>query len=367
MTIWFILGTAAELIKMYPVLLEAERRKYSWFAVSSGQSPVNLMKQWRDLQLPENKIFAAVDTTEDLSSSIDALKWFFGSVFIPTHRLYQTLKEKSGIEPSPRDLIFVHGDTLTTLMGSLWAKKMRIPIAHVEAGMRSGNLLEPFPEEICRRIVSYLATWHFPPYEKAAQNLIHEKQAGKILSTGANTLLDAIRVVLEKFPRPSDSVDGKVIVNLHRFENLNNEVRWNKMMAVLKTAAQKYKLVFVMHPPTRYRLEKNPDLLADLKSCGIEFRDRVPFTQFAHWLKDCHFLITDGGSNQQETSYLGKPCLLLRDRTESIEGIDSNCVLSRFNERLIDDFLDNPEKYRVITSIQNIQPTKIIFDSLEVK
>lgn len=367
MTTWFVLGTAAELIKMYPVILEADRRGYQWFAISSGQSPVNLLKQWHDLKLPENKIFAAVDTTQDLSSPISALKWFFSSVFMPTDRLANIIKKRSSLDLSPKDLVFVHGDTLTTLLGSIWAKKLRLQIAHVEAGMRSGNLLEPFPEEICRRIVSYLANWHFPPYEQAAQNLINEKQSGKIVSTGANTLLDAIKVVLEKFPRPADSVSGKVIVNLHRFENLNNEVRWNKMMDVLRSAVKKYKLVFVMHPPTRYKLEKNQVLFDELKSIGIEFRDRVPFTQFAHWLKDCDFLITDGGSNQQETSYLGKPCLLLRDRTESIEGLQGNCVLSRFNDTLIQNFLADPEKYRTQPLVNTLQPTQAIFESLEAK
>jgi UDP-N-acetylglucosamine 2-epimerase (non-hydrolysing) len=358
MTLWFVLGTAAELIKMYPVLLEADRRGLKWYGLNSGQSPINLSKQWSDLKLPADKLLTTVLTTNDLKHSGSALKWFFRALFYPKQKL------KSIFNFSDKDIIFVHGDTLTTLIGAIWSKKLRLKLAHVEAGMRSGHLLEPFPEEICRRIVSHMAYYHFAPYQHAVNNLAKEKHSGKIVSTGANTLLDAIRLVLQNFPAPKENVTGKVLVNLHRFENLNNQTRWNKIMQTLRTASKKYKLVFVMHPPTRHKLDQNPSLQRELEGLGIEFKDRVPFSQFAHWLEQCDFLITDGGSNQQESSYIGKPCLLMRDKTESIEGIGTNCILSRFNEIAISQFLENPEKYRIKTISDAIQPTKVIYDYL---
>ena len=358
MTFWFVLGTAAELIKMYPVILECEKRGKNWFALNSGQSPSNLSKQWHDLKLPSEKLLTTVASLQDLSNSRSALKWFFRALFFSKSNFQK-------IKFGANDIIFVHGDTLTTLVGAIWAKKLGLRLAHVEAGMRSGHILEPFPEEICRRIVSRMTSFHFAPDEYAANNLKNENQSGLIISTQANTLLDAIRIVIDRFPPPPESMKSKVLVNLHRFENLNSSNRWKQMIDIVRKFSKTYKLVFVMHPPTKHRLDQAPGLQTELETLGIEFKQRVPFSEFSHWLKQCSFLITDGGSNQEEASYLGIPCLILREKTERREGLGGNCVLSKFDPQVVENFFRDPFQFSKEPVAGNIHPAKIILDLLE--
>lgn len=359
--LWFCLGTAGELIKLYPLMELAQRQGRPWFAVSTGQSAINLKKQWADFGLPADRLFVALSTDRDLASSADALKWFSRAMATGASTLRAKLSE-GGRPSSKQDAWIVHGDTLSTLVGSSWGRRLGLEVAHVEAGLRSPKILEPFPEEISRRMVSRLARVHFPQDSKAEQNLKKARVRGQVIPTAANTLLDALRLVLKGAP---PQAKGYVVANLHRFENLSSDSRWSVLVDVLVRAAKKSGTVhFVLHPHTQAKLESDPVARARLETAGVKPVPRMMFSQFIPLLNGADYVLSDGGSNQEECHYLGKPCLLLRDSTERQEGLDGSCLLSRFDPVKIDRFLDDPSRFRRAPLSDDIRPSQTILDTL---
>jgi UDP-N-acetylglucosamine 2-epimerase (non-hydrolysing) len=261
------------------------------------------------------------------------------------------------------DWILVHGDTLSTLVGAIWARRTRRPLAHVEAGLRSKSLFNPFPEEINRRWVSKLAQVHFPPDDWSKENLLLAGVKGKIIPTSGNTMGEALNLILQKPPPPDLPKTDFVLANIHRFENLNSDENWAKIKNTLALASEKFPIYMVMHPSTekKIREDKSGEIF---KNPNFNLISRKPFHEFAHWLKACRYLISDGGSNQEECSYLGKPCLILRHNTERQEGLGASCVLSRFNSEIITDFLKRPEHFLKPPRALATQPSQIILDSL---
>lgn len=366
MRFWFVLGTAAELIKMYPIIDEAQTRQIDWYLISTGQSGVNLWKQYTDFQFPENHVIKLLDSDTDLSSSAKALTWFTRAYLRSAKNLNSRLANITGTTPKSDDFWFVHGDTLSTLLGSVYGRRLNIPIVHVEAGMRSHDIWNPFPEEISRRIVSRLTKFHMAPDQNAANNLKNEGIAEHVTVTSGNTVLDALGVALKRFS-PKDLPSGEyAVANIHRFENLSSTQRWHKIIDVLVETAQKIPLYLVMMPNTIEKLKQDHHSRERLDRAGVQRLKRLPFSQFVHFMHKAKFMVTDGGSNQQECFHLGLPCLILREKTESIEGIGSCCVLSQFDDKIIQDFLNNPVQFRREPPKIQLRPTDIIFNKLLV-
>ncbi len=352
----FILGTAAELIKMYPLIRLGLDGGLNIKIFSTGQARENFIMQYRDFRLPEEILIHLIESHGDLDRASSAIKWFFRATLIRTPKL------RSALSHDGRSLILVHGDTLSTLVGALIGYRLKIPVAHIEAGLRSPRLLQPFPEEITRRVVSRLTQLHFAPTAEAAQNLHTAGVVGKIVNTHGNTLKDAVLMA-----QPSQNKNTAVpyaLANLHRFENLNSQQRWQTLVRTTLTAARKLKVIFVLHPQTRHRLESDSQTLKAFADAGVELHDRLAFSHFLGLLKNAEFLISDGGSNQEECSYLGKPCLLLREETERNEGLGGNCLLSRFDDRLIDRFLNDWEEFRQSPEYSDTSPSSLILKTI---
>lgn len=358
MKYWFIIGTAAELIKMYPVIKSADERGLNWDIILSGQSNVNFWKQAVDFGLNEEKIKIILNESHDLKKSSEALKWFLTAL---TFGLYK-IKKLVGASRNKGELqtFFVHGDTLTTLLGAMVGRILDVKIVHVEAGMRSGNLISPFPEEICRRIVSRLAHWHMCPDTNANNNLMREGISQGIVVTGSNTVVDALQIA----GNSKDVEKPYVIFNIHRFENLHSGNSWGSIIELMMRVAKQHHVVFVLMPSTREKLDADGILKMKLQDAGIELKDRLPFMEFCRLLNGCEYIVTDGGSNQQECYYLGKPCLIMRSVTESIEGINGCCVLSCFKEETIQNFINNYQQYQRATAFPEKRPTDIIWESI---
>lgn len=367
MKFWFCIGTAAELIKMYPIIDEAENRKIDWFLISTGQSGINLWKQYKDFQLPENRVIRLQNTDRDLSNSKMALKWFFSSFFKSKKSLINTIKKQGLVSPNTGDYWFVHGDTLSSLLGSIYGKRLKLPIVHVEAGMRSHHIFSPFPEEINRRIVSRLACYHMAPDDNAAKNLTNEGIIKNVVVTNGNSVMDTLAVAVKRFKIPEDMPATRfALVNIHRFENLSSSYRWQKIIEIIIKTSKDIQVLFVLMPNTEMKLANEPETKNKLINANVQLLNRLPFSKFVHLMNSAEFMVTDGGSNQQECFHLGKPCLILRENTESIEGIGTCCVLSEFNEDKINDFLDNPQKYKRDRSQNVDRATDIIFKNLSL-
>lgn len=351
----FVLGTAGELIKTLPLILEAQRRGFHWKVLSTGQSGVNFIKQWDAFGLDPSQLIRPIASAEDLKSSQQALRWFIHASMLKKKYLHEV--EECGA-------VIVHGDTLSTLVGAWWAQRSKKKLIHIEAGLRSQSLLSPFPEEINRRLVSRWVDLHFAPDPKSVEHLQMSKVGGEIFETHGNTMKDALGYILDTSPPDNLPHPSFALANIHRFENLNSTSRWNEIKRCLFKAAEAQPVYLVLHPSTQEKIISE-SLSDEFSQRGIRLLPRMMFNDFAHWLKACRFLITDGGSNQEECYYLGKPCLILRSQTERLEGLAENCILSKFNTSTADSFLLNPEEFKRSSHEFDLKTSRFILDCIE--
>ncbi|MDX1371572.1 MAG: UDP-N-acetylglucosamine 2-epimerase [Nitrososphaeraceae archaeon] len=266
-------------------------------------------------------------------------------------------------------LILVHGDTLSALFGGIVGKLKNIPVAHVEAGLRSFNYFNPFPEELIRVLVSKIATVHFCPGEWACNNL--KKSNGEIINTKINTLYDSFVYAMNKKNEIENENQVFAIVSMHRHENLSNKKRLDFLIQQIIEVSHKIPLKFILHPVTRQRLIKSGWLRKLQEQSEIELYDRMNYIDFIHLLSDARFILTDGGSNQEETSYMNKPCLLLRSHTERNEGLSENVKISNYDPDIIKKFIsDNLQPHvqehpgDINKSGTSASPSNIIVDYL---
>jgi UDP-N-acetylglucosamine 2-epimerase (non-hydrolysing) len=179
---------------------------------------------------------------------------------------------------------------------------------------------------------------------------------------GANTMLDGVRYALNYPSRQHFAFEDSsfVLVSIHRFENIFTSRFTDVILPLLKDIAKRHHLVFVLHPPTRERL-RTLGLLEQLKSdSNITLHARFSFIEWVNLCNQAEFVITDGGSNQEELSYLGVPTLLFRNETERQEGLQANVVVSRFDRQVIDNFISNLDHYRRKSSLDQAQPSEKI-------
>jgi len=247
-----------------------------------------------------------------------------------------TVKVLKGIEEvlmkeNPH-VVLVHGDTSTTFVGALAAFYQKIKVGHVEAGLRSGNIYSPYPEEMNRKLTSNLASIHFAPTVGNYDNLIKEGIDKKNIFITGNTVIDALlSVVKENYIFENELLNNidydnkKVIVmTCHRREN------WGKPMEDIFTAvneiAQENKEVEVIFPvhlnPNILSLAKN--IMGDTKN--IHLIEPLDYEPFANLLNKAHLILTDSGGIQEEAPALGKPILVLRTETERPEAADAGTV-----------------------------------------
>lgn len=356
MTLWFVVGTAAELIKVYPVMKMAEDRGWKYFVLSTGQSGPNFWRQFKDFSLPSNLAFRVQQKDADLSRSFAALKWFLKAV---THDISGLPITNQGNE---QKVVVVHGDTLSTLVGSVYAWRLQLPLVHIEAGLRSKSLWQPFPEEITRRLVSKIATIHMAPDDKATENLRASGARGLIVNTQGNSLYDAVHMIMGE-AKPALSARPICLFNIHRFENLRSKSRWEIILNTVLTAAQRYEAWFVMHPQTEHKID-NEGLRQRLVAANVKLVPRLPFSEFIRLLDQARLVISDGGSNQEECFYLGKPCLLLRETTERQEGLGSTCVLSNFDVKMINSFIEDPSPFLRPALKASLSPSQTIIQRI---
>jgi UDP-N-acetylglucosamine 2-epimerase (non-hydrolysing) len=250
-------------------------------------------------------------------------------------------------------------------VGAYWCWRLRGFLAHVEAGLRSESLLRPFPEEINRRIVSRFARIHFVQDEVAKNNLKEVGVTGEIVLTNGNTLYDALEVLRTNLPQDLHAFTRPfIIANIHRHENLISAKKWRSIIKTLLYAQNKMPVYLVMHPPTEHRLSIEVVDRKLLEGSGVVLLPRITFTKFISLINQSTLVISDGGSNQEECAYLGKPCLIMREETERIEGLGRNCVLSKFDWQIIQKFIDEVDSYQFAPYLMNESPSDTILRHL---
>ena len=360
--IYFFIGTEAELIKVFPIIIECQNRDKICHIIASGQ---NDLKKSRILQFINlNGMFIELsDETSIKKSAAGLLSWFFKTKKKSLGKIRENFDSNKLIG---RPLV-VHGDTVSTFMGAIIGKKLKMKVCHVEAGLRSHHLFNPFPEEIDRILTSRLARMHFAPGEAASSNL--DKVKGKVINTKYNTILDSLSLS-RKMPIITDGLEKIVqqgdyfVFVMHRQENLMNKEYVKQVIQQIEEVARERRCVLILHKITENTL-MDMGILEELKQNeNFILLPRVDYFDFMKLLEHACFVITDGGSNQEELHYMGKPCLIMRKTTERQEGIGSNAIMYDGNIAIISGFAQNYKKYEIESLIGNQSPSSIICNYL---
>ena len=346
----FIYGTTAEAIKLAPIARRLMDRGVPFQQWLTYQHTDSLRRMVSELGLPEpDRIITYGNGGKPLGSTRDVVVWLLTIRRWMRENLTALRASLTG-----RSVIVVHGDTLTTVVGAWIARRLKIPCAHVEAGLRSGNWRHPFPEELDRRIVGRLATIHYTPSHEATTNL-----AGKenVVYTYGNTVIDA---VLDHPNEMSDEREPVGIVLLHRFEYLSNPELVTETLRVLAADSPLPLRFFV----DAFARETIPDLLAKANGSTIQVQDKLPHEQFIGLLRRAAFIVTDSGGIQAEAALVGVPTLVHRITTEQQEGVGANIVLSGWSSAVVTAFLNGYERYRRPPAVPAYSPSDIIVDDL---
>ena len=359
---FFFIGTNAELIKTMPVIRNFLERGMRVRIIATGQNyPLeDELKELAGIEKIDLQLSSRPIPQQPLSLFIWFAETFLKGLFM-MRRYVRTLDSRV------QRVMIVHGDTISTVMGGVFGRLFGFKVVHLEAGLRSGNLLRPFPEEINRKITSLLADVDFCPNPEAI-GTIKKSKAIKV-NTGFNTLIDSIQVALKQ-GRDSMVVSEVVgqgkyfILVVHRQENIYNRRFLGEVVNKLTSLEPGMKCVVVLHEPTEKALRKC-GMLDMLSACEyIITLERQSFVDFIQLMSNCEFLITDGGSNQEEASYLGIPCLVLRSETERPEGLGENALLFGGKLSSIDRFIAEHEQYRRDRIVVERKPSDIIVETL---
>lgn len=356
----FILGTRAQLVKVAPVLrraVEVGLPHSVWF---TGQHQESIEELISDFKLAS--LFVMPEIHKERSSIGQLITW------VPRmlHECRSYLKKQSK-KANTAPLVVVHGDTLSTFLGALAAKLSKGDVVHLESGLTSKSLLDPFPEELLRRLTFPLTRYALCPNTMSTR-IMQRFKGCEVVETFENTLLDSVRFALAEGAGTANHNSGSYFVaSLHRFQNLYPTSRLTDLVAELLEISRIGKLYFMLHPPTKRRLQET-GLITRLEAMSsINLQPRLPYTRFLALIAGSRGVFTDGGSNQEELSYLGVPTVLFRSRSERPDGLGQNVSLLEELNQPLPNFLRSGglDKLRRPRQIDNdVQPTSITVQAL---
>jgi UDP-N-acetylglucosamine 2-epimerase (non-hydrolysing) len=307
-----VFGTRPEAIKMAPVVRELQQRH------SQFESLVCVTAQHREML---DQIMRSFNLTADFD--LDVMKEAQSPAEVAARVLAELPAILNRIRP---DMILVQGDTITTCAAALAAFLGRIPVGHVEAGLRTGDLDQPFPEEMNRRVTTIVSALHFAPTPDARRALLKEGVADDRVIFAGNTVIDALlqsirddyafeNPQLAQLPR-----DGKVLlVTTHRRESIGEPMR-HVCQAILRLKQTHPELTVVI--PTHRNPAVREIVVGTLANQpGIVLVDPLPYLDFVHLMARSHIILTDSGGVQEEAPSLKRPVLVIREVTERPEGV----------------------------------------------
>lgn len=276
---------------------------------------------------------------------------------------------KGVLEDFRPDIVIVHGDTTTSFVASLTSFYEKIPVAHVEAGLRSGNIESPWPEEANRKLTATLASLHFAPTELSQQNLLKEGVSSDSIKVTGNTVIDALQYVVDRLEndeaisRPMrekfsylDHTKHTILVTGHRRESFGEGFeRICKSLAEIASNNRNVQIVYPVHlnPNVREPVER---YLSNVPN--IFLIEPLDYLAFVYLMNLSHFLITDSGGVQEEAPSLGKPVLVMRENTERPEAVQAGTVklVGTCVERIVSaaqELLDREDVYSKMSKAHN--------------
>lgn len=336
-TVLTVFGTRPEAIKMAPLVKELE--------LTSGiNTIVCVTAQHREMLDQVLKVFdIKPDYDLDLMKSGQGLAEQAASILTGLNEVMRICN---------CDLVLVHGDTTSAFMGALTAFYLQIPVGHVEAGLRTYDKYSPFPEEMNREFIGRVAELHFAPTQQSADNLARENRSSGVYVTG-NTVIDALKwTINQQFKHPLlnklNDANKWIFMTMHRRENWGAPME--EVFRAVARLVNERKDVEVIYP-----VHLNPEIgkLAERELGG---RDRIHLIEpldvmdTHNFMERSYFVLTDSGGIQEEAPSLGKPVLVLRDKTERPEGVEAGtlrCIGTK-SERVLSEMqllLEDKEVY----------------------
>lgn len=295
-----VIGTRAEFIKMIPVFWELKKQNIDFQLISTGQHNLNNLSKKYKIKIDKYITEPPIKSSRFGFSKFKALFWSL-TIFWKVRNLIKKETLKLGRSP----LIIVQGDTLSVAIISIVTGRLKYPLIHIEAGLFSNSNLEPFPEEICRKVSDYYSTICFAPTKEAYNRL---KKKDKEVYYVGNTIIDLVKSY--KFKVKSEDY---AICTIHRGENLRSELRMRFITTILNN--YKFKIILFAHDPLLVALKKY-----NLKlNKNIQIKKLVNHKEFIKKLTNCSLIFSDGGSITEESWYYNKPLILLRAYNERIE------------------------------------------------
>jgi len=342
-----VFGTRPEAIKMAPVVMELEKNKEDF------ESIVCITAQHREML---DQVLHLFNIKPDFDLNImkpDQNLWTLTADIL--------LQMKEVFEKTNPHIVLVHGDTTTALATSLSAFYARIPIGHVEAGLRTFNKHYPFPEEFNRVVADSVSSLYFAPTQQSVDNLLNENIAPEKIYMTGNTVIDALlhTVNNNEFDLSGLNLDKNlktVLLTSHRRENFGEPLE--NICKAVKILVEKNPDIQVIYP-----VHLNPNVRKTVFGMleGIDrivLIDPLDYAPFASLMKEAHIILTDSGGVQEEAPSLGKPVFVLRDETERPEAVEFGTVklVGSDTEKIVNsvqELLDSPEKYNLMASATN--------------
>ncbi len=343
--VMLVFGTRPEAIKMCPLVKELKKR-------TSIKTIVCVTGQHRQML---NQVLDAFQVVPDYNLSIMQERQ---TLFDITTGILNGIK--SVLEDVHPDIVLVHGDTSTTFVTALACFYMRIPVGHVEAGLRTHDIYSPYPEEFNRQAVSIISRFNFAPTEVAKQNLISEGRKPETIYVTGNTAIDALKTtVTENYTHPElewASGSRLILITAHRRENFGKPMK--NMFRAIKQVLQEHPDVKAVYP-----IHMNPvvrETAAEIftRDDQIHLIEPLEVVDFHNFQSRSYLILTDSGGIQEEAPSLGVPVLVMRNTTERPEGIAAGTLrLVGTGEESIyynfSELLDNKNAYAVMAHASN--------------
>lgn len=339
-----IFGTRPEIIKLAPVILELRKfsKTFEVITISSGQHKEMLGEFLRFFEIKPDYELDVMTPDQDL--------------FDINRRILTTIQQV--LETEKPDLVLVQGDTLTAFTAAVSAFYLKIPVGHVEAGLRTFDKYSPYPEEMSRQLIDILTDIYFVPTKEARNNLLSEgKSKSKIIITG-NTDIDALDIVLKIKKTFENKKLHKInfrkeiiLVTCHRRESFGRKM--GEIFQGLREVVENFPDVEIVYP-----VHLNPNIKTNLDKFlknhpRIHILSPLGYSDMVNLMKASFLVATDSGGLQEEAPFLNKPVVVLRDKTERIEGLQAGTLI-----------IGGTTKLKVFEGIKKVLTDKVFYQKM---
>ena len=365
-TVMLVFGTRPEAIKMCPLVKEFQKYPNDFRTI------VCVTGQHREML---DQVLQIFDVTPDYDLNIMKQGQ---DLYDVTSRVLLGMRDV--LKQEQPDVVFVHGDTTTSTAAAIAAFYQQVPVAHVEAGLRTHNIYSPWPEEMNRQITSRIAAYNYAPTPLSRQNLLQENVSNDTITVTGNTVIDALYMVVDKIKNDQQlgkqlaqniSIAGydvnrlnhdkkMVLITGHRRENFGDG--FINMCTAIKDLTQKYPdvdFIYPMHLNPNVRKPIHEVFGEDLSGLGnMFFIEPLEYLNFVYLMEKCNIVLTDSGGIQEEAPGLGKPVLVMRDTTERPEAVDAGTVklVGTDYQKIVNNvsrLLDDAEYYNTMSKAIN--------------